>query len=204
MPKTGGRFIRHMFDQMHPDGREERHQFKHRVFEVDVPTYFIVRSPLSWYNSWISFLRYGSEKERNSTWCPIAKTLSEHSMLSPQNYLKVCFGENREIRKIVSEQEYNSQHNHYNHFINWAKSDCNEDLYTWFINYYSPGCTPIRHSDLSSAVIALSKKYDQPLVKDLDIYDKISVTKGKVEFSDDWKERLGNMKTLECVNVEDI
>lgn len=207
MPKTGGFYIRKIFGQLpfySDDQRRERVLFKHRVFDVPVPKYTFIRSSLSWYTSWISFLRYGSEREISSIWCPIAKTLAEHKMLSPENYLSVCFGENKEMRKLVGEQEYWAQHNHYNHFINWAKSDCSEDLYTWLINYYSPGATPIRHSDLSSAVIALSKKYDQPLVTHRDPYDKISVTRGKVEFSDDWKERLNGMKTLECINVEDI
>lgn len=201
MPKTGGAFIRNAFGYMPEAGYYERLAVKHRVFDVDVPTYAFVRSPLSWYVSYVSFVRYGSNTDYGAR-CPVAKALSEAGALTVEAYFNACLGNDADVRRIVANTELDPHYNIFNRVIEWARSDT-ADLYSWMLNYFTSGATVLRHEDLSDAVVALSEKYNQPILVD-DVRHRQSVTTRKVAVPEYLEQQMNSIQTKDCLTVKDI
>lgn len=201
MPKTGGAFIRNAFGYMANDSHAERLADKHRVFDVAVPTYAFVRSPLSWYVSYVSFVKYGSNTDFGAR-CPIAKALSEKGELTVESYFNACLGNDYVTRQIVANTSRDPQYNIFNRVVEWAQSDT-ADLYTWMTDYFMSEAIVLRHEELSAAVVALADKYGQPIVVD-DVTCKHSVTERKVIVPKYLEEQMNSIQTKNSIEVRGI
>lgn len=201
MPKTGGAFVRRAFGHRISGGYHARLAEKHRVFDVPVPAYAFVRSPLSWYVSYVSFVRHGSDSDFGAR-CPIAKALSEQRALTVERYFDACLGNDEAIRMVVAATERDPHYNIFNRVIEWAQSGSG-DLYSWMADYFTAGAAILRHEDLSAAVVALSEKYDQPIVVD-DVGRKHSVTQRKVAVPPRLEAQMNAIPMKSCIEVKDI
>lgn len=201
MPKTGGAFVRNAFGYMASADPDLRRAMKHRVFDVSVPTYAFIRSPLSWYVSYVSFVRFGSDIDFGAR-CPVAKALSEQGALTVERYFDACLGNDEAIRRVVATTERDPHFNIFNRVIEWAQSGSG-DLYSWLADYFTAGAIVLRREDLSAAVVALSEKYDQPIVVG-DVGLKRSVTLRKVAVPPRLEAQMNAIPMKTCIEVKDI
>lgn len=201
MPKSAGTFIRKAYG-IPADG-----SYRHLYVQTDKPKYLFVRDALSWYVSFLSFIKNGSTHPMHidkPLHCIVASLLNNENKLSVDNYLRVLLGQDIEIRKQLCKL-----HTMvlppvaiYRHIVEWAKSDI-ADLYSWMIDYYSKNTINLQYSDLSSGIVALANKYNQE-IKINDLSKKESVTFDKITLPRHIEEELRNIPTVPCISLNDI
>ena len=120
MPKTGGKFLRTVFDAI-PKCDDERNR-RHLMTGGTSPRYLFVRNPRDWYVSYISFNRYGSTDEVGFP-CPIANALWYAKNLSVDSYINACLGNDSETRNKVASINPDLAINIQKLIIWWARSD---------------------------------------------------------------------------------
>lgn len=180
MPKTGSTFAVNRLGII--NGPEYRHLRIH----TDLPTYAFYRDPTSWYVSYISFIRYGSEKFTKPP-SVIAQLLHERGELTVDSFLDACLGLSPDIFQDMLTRRWAQSTSEFQQlFVSWARNG-NQDLYTFMCEYYFPHTILLPFGELSDQIDRLCSLYDcQPV----EVPSRINVTDKLITLTSEQEQRI--------------
>lgn len=176
MPKTGSTFIYEHLGLVQNDQRHIRQA-------TNLPVFSFYRDPVSWYTSYVSFIRYGSDKYPAPP-SLIAEALDKMGELTIQNFIDSCLGLRPDVKEAISMiPDVIDKPTFGTVTKEWANT--NQDFYSFLCDYYLDGTTVLCYNNLTAHLSDICFKYNYTPIVGTGAW--VNVTNKKITLSEDTK-----------------